>query len=267
MLRIAKTMAARPTISITLVSMLLIVAVGITKVAGDDSKNTGSSNGKPRARDLVAEVCKNMSDGFLESKTHFDEKPCISVLRSDNRSAVAKDHGDLVIVAFDLLEHRSRQIAAKIDSILHGLTVRNWTERSFRFCAADYADILIALPVCRDIFLDLKPLGTKAKQIDALGALGCLDRLGIGARECCLGLSNHWDYEKTKEFFDVIRHISLTWGLMEMATNFLDGQSQCCGQRWQRRCSLRFQGSAAAAAPSPAVLGWHMETSLTAFRG
>ncbi|KAL6639835.1 hypothetical protein ACP70R_022657 [Stipagrostis hirtigluma subsp. patula] len=223
---IAKTMAARPLTSITLAAMLLLVSLGIAKVAGDDSKNTGSNKGNDMARvgDLVVEVCKNMSDGFLK-QIHFDEEPCISVLRSDNRSAVAKDHGDLAIVAFDILEHRSKEIASKIDSLLHGLTAHNWTERALQFCVADYATVLHTIPLCRNMFLDVKPLGRKAGYEDAIVALECVDRLGVATRDCSLRMINNWDYNQVEVFFDVTRHVSLAWGLIEMATDTLDDHS------------------------------------------
>ncbi|KAL6639837.1 hypothetical protein ACP70R_022659 [Stipagrostis hirtigluma subsp. patula] len=224
---IAKTMAARPMTSITLAAMLLLVSVGITEVAGDGSKSTGSSKGNDMARvgDLVVEVCKNMSSDILKNKVHFDEEPCISVLRSDNRSAVAKDHGDLAIVAFDILEHHSKEIASKIDSLLHSLKVHNWTERALQFCVADYAAVLHTIPLCRNIFLDVKPLGTKAGYQDAIVALECVDRLGVATSDCNSWMINNWDYNQVDIFFDVTRHVSLAWGLIEMATDTLDDHS------------------------------------------
>ncbi|KAL6597042.1 hypothetical protein ACP70R_047176 [Stipagrostis hirtigluma subsp. patula] len=220
-------MAAHPMTSSTLATMLLLVAVGITKVAGDDCRNIGSNKGNDmtRAGDLVVEVCKNMSSDILKNKVHFDPEPCISVLRSDNRSAMAKDHGDLAIVAFDLLEQHSKAIASKIDSFLHGLKVHNWTERAFRYCAADYAAMLHTIPLCRDIFLDVKPMGTKADHFAAMTALACVNRLGVATRDCSLVLVNNWDYDQVDPFVDVTRHVSLTWGLIEIATGTLDDHS------------------------------------------
>lgn len=82
------------------------------------------------------------------------------------------------------------------------------------------------VPVCRDIFLELKPLGKKVKMIDAMKALGCIDRIGIAASDCALGLDNNWDYEKTEDFYDVAKHVSLPWGLMELATGCTNDKSQ-----------------------------------------
>ncbi|KAL6638926.1 hypothetical protein ACP70R_023562 [Stipagrostis hirtigluma subsp. patula] len=138
---------------------------------------------------------------------------------------MAKDHGDLAMVAFDLLEHRSKEIVSKIDSFLHGLKVHNWTERAFRYCAADYAAMLHTIPLCRDIFLDVKPMGTKADQFAAMMALNCVDRLGMATRDCSLWLVNNWDYDQVEAFDNVTSHVSLTWGLIEMATGTLDDHS------------------------------------------
>ena len=139
-------MAAQPMASIIPVVMLFFVAVATIHVdGGNSSENDGTGKGNIILEsevkgDLVMDACKNLSrDMFLRNpKIHFDEETCISVLRSDNRSKVAKDHGDLVLVALDLLDRRSNEVALKVDSILGGLKVRNWTERVLRFCSADY---------------------------------------------------------------------------------------------------------------------------------
>ncbi|KAL6597044.1 hypothetical protein ACP70R_047178 [Stipagrostis hirtigluma subsp. patula] len=209
-------MAAWQTTSITITTLLLSVALVTFQVAG-------ARDNMPMVSNLVEKACKNMSSDILSRRApRFDEKPCVSVLRSDKRTVSAKDHGDLVVIAMDLLEKRSKEIAVKIESVLRDLKVHNRTEYAFQFCAADYAAMLRTLPACRNMFLGIKPLGKKVAMDDAMGALGCVDKLGIAARDCGLELDNDWSGTKTDEYYSVIRYISLVWGLMEMATDRLD---------------------------------------------
>ncbi|KAL6639838.1 hypothetical protein ACP70R_022660 [Stipagrostis hirtigluma subsp. patula] len=197
-------------------TLLLSIALVAFQVAGARDNMAMVSN-------LVEKACKNMSSDILSRRApRFDDKPCVSVLHSDKRTASAKDHGDLVVIAMDLLEKRSKEIAVKIESVLRDLKVHNRTEYAFQFCAADYAAMLRTLPACRNMFLGIKPLGKKVTMEDALGALGCVDRLGIAARDCGLELDNDWSGTKTDEYYSVMRYISLVWGLMEMATDYLD---------------------------------------------
>ncbi|KAL6597045.1 hypothetical protein ACP70R_047179 [Stipagrostis hirtigluma subsp. patula] len=231
-------MAARQTTTITFATLLFSIALVLFQVADADSKIDKSGKGEYSrlgrlssslgrySSSLVGEACKNMSSDILSRKVHFDEGPCVTVLHSDKRTVLAKDHGDLVVIALDLLEQHSNEVAEKIMSILSGLTVRNSTKTAFQLCAADYGAMSRMLPVCRSIFLDIKPLGKKVTMDDAYPALGCMDKVGDAGRACSLELSNHWEHDKTEEFFDVIRHISLVWGLMELATGHRDDYSQ-----------------------------------------
>lgn len=198
--------------------VLLSVATAIA-VAGAATPAKG--NGEPnKAADLVVEACKTMSNDILYAKfPHFDEEPCVSALRSDKRSAVAKDHGDLAMVAFDLLERRIKDTATKIDSILHNFPAHSWPERALQICAANYASMSRTLPVCRDIFLDLKPLGKRAyDDVDAWGALSFMHRLGEAGRDCAMLLENSQYPKSPDEFFDAVKYVGLVWGLIELAT-------------------------------------------------
>ncbi|KAL6846332.1 hypothetical protein ACP4OV_023780 [Aristida adscensionis] len=205
--------------SAALAILLLSMAMFVAQAAGISSSNDIGSWGNSGAKaevDLVAEACKNLLNSLLSNKVHFDEEPCVSVLRSDKRSAVAKDHSDLVVIALDLLERRSNKVAAKIDNILQRLTVHNRTQRAFQFCSANYAGIVRTLPACRDMFLELKPLGKKAPCFDLVGddvvdTLGCLDSLDPKARDSAVLLRNNWQGTDIEEFEDVVRLISLAW--------------------------------------------------------
>ncbi|KAL6600396.1 hypothetical protein ACP70R_045196 [Stipagrostis hirtigluma subsp. patula] len=227
-------MALWQTSSIALAAVLFCIAMVVAQAAGTTaSKNNaigGKGNDAPKAESLVVAACRNMSNGFLSTKTHFHEELCVTALRSDSRSAAAKDHGDLAVVALDLLGRRSDEAAAKIDGMLRGLAVHNRTQRAFQFCSAHYASMVRTLPACRDMFLGLKPLGKKAPcfdpvEDDAGDVLRCLDGIGEDASGCDLWLANNWGAEKAEEFGHVIRHISLAWGLVEMATDCLDNDS------------------------------------------
>ncbi|KAK3152213.1 hypothetical protein QOZ80_2BG0155940 [Eleusine coracana subsp. coracana] len=216
-------MAVYRTTSTALAVMLLSATMAIVAAQAARAADT-KGNGEPnKTTDLVVEACKNMSNGLLRTKVpHFDEEPCVSALRSDKRSAVAKDHGDLTMVAFDLLDHRVNNMRTKIGSMLHNFPVHSWPGRAVHICAAGYVSMTRTLPVCRDIFLDLKPLGKKAKDIDSLEPLLCLHRLAVAATDCNKVLLN-WQYPKsTDEFSEVIKYIGLTWGLMELATDCKD---------------------------------------------
>ncbi|KAL6600496.1 hypothetical protein ACP70R_045296 [Stipagrostis hirtigluma subsp. patula] len=220
--------------SVALATVLFSMAMAVTQAAGTTaSKNNdigGKGNDGPKGEGLVVAACRNMSNGFLSTKTHFDEERCVSALRSDRWSATAKDHGDLAMIAMDVLSYRSDEAAAKIGDILSDLTVHNRTWRAFQFCSAHYASMVRTLPACRDMFLGLMPLGKKAPcfhpiEDDAGDVLRCLDSIGEEASECDLMLANHQGAEKMEWFDKVVKHVSLAWGLVEMATDCLDNDS------------------------------------------
>ncbi|RLN35534.1 hypothetical protein C2845_PM03G25100 [Panicum miliaceum] len=113
---------------------------------------------------------------------------------------VAKDHGDLVVVALDILDNRTNAVAKKIDDTLRGLSVHNKARHVFQWCSADYGQMVRRLPVCRDFFLEVKPMGKKTPTNEAMDVLICLDGLGEMSRDCALLLANNWDFDKTEEF-------------------------------------------------------------------
>ncbi|KAL6846326.1 hypothetical protein ACP4OV_023774 [Aristida adscensionis] len=216
-------MAMWQTTSVALAIVLLSMAMLAAQVPGARSTSRGNSVPKATVDDLVVEACKKLSNGLLSNWLHFDEESCVSVLRSDKRSAAAKDHGDLVLIAFDLLDHNSNAMALKIKGILQGIKVHNWTQRKLQYCAADYGEILTGIPVCRDMFLELKLLGKKAPCFDPIGddandVLGCLDGLqGFIGGGCSRGL--------VEGELDVGKYVSLVWGLVEMATDCVDNSA------------------------------------------
>ncbi|RLM86035.1 hypothetical protein C2845_PM04G07500 [Panicum miliaceum] len=142
-------MAVHPMASLALAALLLSVAVAVAQAAGAGSQNDSGI----KANSLVVEACKNMSNDLLLNRVHFDEECCMSVLHSDNQSMVAKDHGDLAVVALDILDKRTNSVATKIDDILHGLSVHNKAWRAFMWCSADYGEMVRRLPVCRDFLM------------------------------------------------------------------------------------------------------------------
>jgi len=214
-------MAVHPLTSLALTALLLSVAVVVAEAAGAGSqKDTGI-----KANSLVVDACKNMSSDLLLNTVHFDEERCVSVLHSNNQSMVAKDHGDLVVVALDILDNRTNTVATKIDDILRGLTVRDKAWRAFKWCSADYGEMVRRLPVCRDFFLDVKPMGKKTPRSEAMDVLTCLDGLGEKSRDCAILLANNWDFDKTEEFYDNTRYINLAWGLIVMATDCRDNDA------------------------------------------
>ncbi|KAL6600497.1 hypothetical protein ACP70R_045297 [Stipagrostis hirtigluma subsp. patula] len=212
--------------SVALAAVLFSIAMAVAQAAGS-TNNDMSGKGER----LVVAACRNMSSGLLSTKTHFDEEPCVSALRSDRWSSTANDYGDLAAVAMDVLGRRAAEAAAMIDGVLRDLTAaRNRTRRAFQLCSANYAFMERALPACRDMFLGLKPLGKKAPcfdpvEDDAGDVLRCLDSIGEEASECDLSLANHWGDEKIEWFDNVVKHVSLAWGLVEMATDCLDNDS------------------------------------------
>ena len=214
-------MAVHPVTSLALTALLLSVVVVVAEAAGAGSqKDTGI-----KANSLVVDACKNMSSDLLLNTVHFDEERCVSVLNSNNQSMVAKDHGDLVVVALDILDNRTNTVATKIDDILRGLTVRDKAWRAFKWCSADYGEMVRRLPVCRDFFLTVKPLGKKTPRSEAMDVLTCLDGLGEKSRDCAILLANNWDFDKTEEFYDNTRYINLAWGLIVMATDCRDNDA------------------------------------------
>lgn len=215
-------MAEHPSMTfITLAIMFFLSAKGINQAAGANKTNDIVKG--DTSEDLVVETCKYIEDKkILFDKLHFDVKTCISVLHSDNRSTTAKNHGDLVVIALDTLSRRTSEVAAKVSQVTHGYTLRNEADLYIEYCVADYAAVATTLPVCHDIFQDLKPWGNKTEYHDAVLALDCMDRLWNAVVDCYVyaGLSSMFE-----EFENVFRHASLTWGLMEIALNYFDDYS------------------------------------------
>ena len=216
-------MAVHPLTSLALTALLLSVAVVVAQAAASASSDNNHHGIK--ANNLVVEACKNMSSDLLLKSVHFDEERCVSVLHSNNNSMVAKDHGDLVVVALDILDNCTNTVATKIDDILRGLSVHNKAWRAFKWCSADYGEMVRRLPVCRDFFLDVKPLGKKTPRSEAMDVLICLDGLGEKSRDCAILLANNLDFDKTEEFYDNTRYINLAWGLIVMATDCQDNDA------------------------------------------
>lgn len=224
-------MALQPTTPIAVLTTVLLCTaiVIITTATRGDGKRVDEANNRPEVEGMLVEACKNMSSDLLLKREHFDEEHCVSVLRSDKRSLVAKDYGDLAVIAMDLLGHQSNKVMAQIDSILRDQKVQNRTELAFKVCSAYYSSMVRMVPVCHEIFLSLKPLGKKVPcripvgdDFDGAYALGCLDGIDKDAWRCGLWLRSYWHDNRIEEFDQVVKHISLAWGLIGMATDCRD---------------------------------------------
>jgi hypothetical protein len=77
------------------------------------------------------------------------------------------------------------------------------------------------LPVCRDIFAELKPLGKHVGYFSKLNTTDCVDSSGQAANHCYQWLVKK-NYNQMEEFQNIVMHNNLTWGLMEIALDYLD---------------------------------------------
>jgi hypothetical protein len=79
-------------------SALVVVLLSATLSSSWPKEETGL--------ELVAEACKNLTILVANKSPNMGEETCVSILRSDQRNAVTKDLGDLVLVAYYLMDSR-----------------------------------------------------------------------------------------------------------------------------------------------------------------
>ena len=89
---------ARTPMDTVIFSAIVFILLFVTTTA----QVSGSGGAKPKATDLMIEVCKNatLNNAYADP---VKEEFCLTTLQSDNRSAKAKDLRDLLQVTVDIL--------------------------------------------------------------------------------------------------------------------------------------------------------------------
>ncbi|KAL6606488.1 hypothetical protein ACP70R_042141 [Stipagrostis hirtigluma subsp. patula] len=140
--------------------------------------------------DLVSQTCANATSDFC--RLRLTKAYCVAALRSDERSAAAKDPRDLALVAVDLVGKAAAGASAKIDAALRAgaggpAKGDGDAERDLRYCLVDYAVVARVVPECRRLVEQHEGAGGGRRQnpffhfecvrklVDA--AYGCVDAM------------------------------------------------------------------------------------------
>ncbi|RLM79138.1 hypothetical protein C2845_PM12G15570 [Panicum miliaceum] len=161
------------------------------------------------AADLVSQACTNATRHFCRLQLSKDS--CVSALRSDERSAAARDLRDLALVAVDLVGAS----AAAADAAISAAAAKGGgadTERSLQYCRVDYDDMARTVPDCRRLVSRYD-----AAVVEADGGppsqyyFGCVDRLRDSAVGCWDQVRNWAELKKAvgKEVRDVVQRANV----------------------------------------------------------
>lgn len=128
------------------------------------------------ADDLVSQACTNVTRHYC--RLHLSKDTCVSTLRSDERSAVARDVRDLALLAMDLVGTSAAAADAAIGGALVALGGDVDTARSLQYCRVDYDDMARTMPECRRLVLRYYAPEVEAGGWSTLVSyFGCADRL------------------------------------------------------------------------------------------
>ncbi|KAF8725410.1 hypothetical protein HU200_019929 [Digitaria exilis] len=145
-------MATATTTSSVLVLLCAAAFLTVTAYATDIKRH---QHGKPQYKtgDLVMNSCANMR--VHDWIPQLTRKQCESTLRSNRKSAVAKDERGLALVAMDLLESSAR----KVDGLLWQHSASGRLSKSatlaIRYCRLDYEVVARTVPICRAMDLTI----------------------------------------------------------------------------------------------------------------
>ncbi|KAF7092775.1 hypothetical protein CFC21_095231 [Triticum aestivum] len=101
----------------------------------------GSGGGKPRATNLVVEVCKTATFKYPYGG-HDIEEFCLTTLQSDKRSTEAKDLRDLQLVTVDILRGRVTTTSGKVKKMLENIKKGTLPMRILSLCEVDYDTVV-----------------------------------------------------------------------------------------------------------------------------
>jgi hypothetical protein len=101
--------------------------------------------------DLVSWTCANASEHVVDLTIEVTAEACESMLRSDNRSAHAKDARDLALLAIDMVRLSAMAADSKAAAEEEKLKKKGSDEgmvRTLRDCCMDYATVWQLVPEC-----------------------------------------------------------------------------------------------------------------------
>ncbi|XBI34247.1 hypothetical protein VPH35_120081 [Triticum aestivum] len=126
---------ARTQMDTIIFSAIVFMLLFVTTTA----QASGSGGAKPKATDLVIEVCKNAT---------------LNNANSDNRSAEAKELRDLLQVTVDILRGRVTTTSSKVKKMLENTKKGTVPMRVFSLCEVDYDTMVSVINICDAIIKD-----------------------------------------------------------------------------------------------------------------
>ncbi|KAK3132222.1 hypothetical protein QOZ80_6AG0517790 [Eleusine coracana subsp. coracana] len=142
------------------------------------NQNPKAAAASAASGDLVRQTCANATTAFC--RLQVTEETCVSELRSDNRSAQAKDVRDLTFLAIDLVKLSAAAADAKIASMLKEKMDKD-TELSLRMCRINYDTMARLVPECHavaELYNSADPGAWGAHRY-----FDCIRRLMVAARD------------------------------------------------------------------------------------
>jgi hypothetical protein len=130
--------------------------------------------------DLVTRTCANATSDFCIYQV--SATACESALRSDNRSAHAKDARDLALIAIDLVRLSAVATDDKFSAEEEKLKKKGNDEvmvHTLQYCRMEYATVAQLVPECRAVVAQPNPNSNIVEEYTE-----CLDRLKDMARSC-----------------------------------------------------------------------------------
>ncbi|KAF7046429.1 hypothetical protein CFC21_055457 [Triticum aestivum] len=168
---------------ITIVFSAIVFMLLSPAIAAQSSGDVGGK--KPKPNDFMVEACKNASANSLvydEGSNNVTQEFCISTLRSDNRSADAKNLRDLALIPVDILKERVVIAGGNVKEMLH--KTKNSTSpmaRNLRICELGYGATVGMLNLCGTFLRDYEGDNTSEDYDGPLSfeLYDCVDDLNV----------------------------------------------------------------------------------------
>ena len=221
--------ATTTTISSTLAVVLICAASLVATGAG-----AGAGGHHLEPNDLVAKTCATVTRRHYRGPG-LTRQFCESALRSDKRSAAARDARDLALVAMDLVQSGAAEAGAKVGGALRsgGGAAARWSKYTtlrLQYCRQDHDDVASTAPNCRALVREYNPRAGGGRHgsgnnLTPFEYLECAGRLVHAADDCWVHMLDQDGAAKKavwKEIVEVASRANLAKAMVDQMVGVVD---------------------------------------------
>ena len=186
------------------------------------------------ANDLVAKTCATVTRRHYRGPG-LTRQFCESALRSDKRSAAARDARDLALVAMDLVQSGAAEAGAKVGGALRsgGGAAARWSKYTtlrLQYCRQDHDDVARTAPECRALVREYNPRAGGGRHgsgnnLTPFEYLECAGRLVHAADDCWVHMLDQDGAAKKavwKEIVEVASRANLAKAMVDQMVGVVD---------------------------------------------